>query len=300
MEALEFGLFLLSYAAYGAALAMYFLYAFTRRESIADPARRVLTAAVVLHGLDVVWRLTVAAPRLPGHPWTAPWGNWFDSFSLFAFLTALVFLLIKRRAHMPLVGIFILPWVLVALTAAWLKPFLLPGAPTESLFSLVLAARRPGPPPPAFESLWMVVHIPFIFAAYAAFGNAFGVGLAYVIQERQIKSRRPSELMFRLPSLEELDRLIFEILRAALPVFAIGVLLGSAWAHQAWGRWWGWDAKEIWSLAVGAVYGGYFLFRAAGWRGRRSAYLSMAGFAATLFTYVGVNFISRLHGFWGG
>jgi len=134
--------------------------------------------------------------------------------------------------------------------------------------------------------------------AYAVFANAFGVGLALLIQERQVKSRRPTELCYRLPSIEDLDTLNYRLIAAAFPILTVGILMGGVWAHAAWGRFWGWDAKETWALITALVYAAFLHMRLlAGWRGRKAVYMSMAGFACVVFTFIGVNFLSGLHGY---
>jgi ABC-type transport system involved in cytochrome c biogenesis permease subunit len=81
----------------------------------------------------------------------------------------------------------------------------------------------------------------------------------------------------------------------------LGVLLGAKWAYEAWGRYWGWDAKETWALITWIVYMIYLHMRLiVGWRGRKAAYLSIVGFLMVIFTYVGVNYLSQLHGFLSG
>ncbi len=116
-----------------------------------------------------------------------------------------------------------------------------------------------------------------------------------------MKSKKPSELSYRLPSLEELDRLIYRIIMLAFPVLTLGIMLGARWAYDAWGRYWGWDAKETWAFITWLVYLIYLHMRlVVGWGGRRTAYLSLAGFGVILFTYVGVNYLSELHGFLSG
>ena len=144
----------------------------------------------------------------------------------------------------------------------------------------------------------MNFHPAILMAAYAVLANAFGVGLALLVQESQVKSRRPSELCYRLPAIEELDALNSRLVAVALPIFALGILTGGFWAHGAWGRFWGWDAKETGALITALVYGWFLRQRyVAGWRGRRAVYLSMAGFACALFTFLGASFLSRLHYF---
>ena len=87
----------------------------------------------------------------------------------------------------------------------------------------------------------------------------------------------------------------------AFPLLTLGVLLGARWAYDAWGRYWGWDAKETWALITWLIYAAYLHMRlVVGWRGRKTAYLSLAGFGVVLFTYIGVNYLSELHGFLSG
>ena len=146
-----------------------------------------------------------------------------------------------------------------------------------------------------------VLHVPVLLISYAIFAGAFAVGTMYLWQERQMKSKRPNELTFQLPSLESLDRLISKLIVTAFPLLTVGIWLGGIWAQHAWGRFWGWDPKETWSLITWLVYASYLLIRfGVGWRGRKTTYFSLAGFALVLFTYVGVNYMSPLHPFLSG
>jgi cytochrome c-type biogenesis protein CcsB len=71
-----------------------------------------------------------------------------------------------------------------------------------------------------------------------------------------------------------------------------GIFTGSLWAYQAWGSFWSWDPKETWALVMWLVYLFYLHGRLiAGWRGRKSAWLAIAGFAVMIFTYLGVSFL---------
>lgn len=290
-------LFYISLLGYFVSLGFYLTYAFTRGEKYSRWARGILILTVGCHAGDLVAR-TLAGHSLPDHAWYVPWSDWFESFSLFAWMIAVVFLLVQAETHLPVLGAFIMPLACLALASALTH---VPASISpESLDFLrrVDAARVIPPVKPEFQSVWMILHVPVIFASYAAFANAFGIGIAFLIQERQIKSKKPSEFCYRLPALEDLDGLIYRIIRVALPLLTVGLILGSLWAHAAWGRWWGWDAKETWALITWLVYAGYLYMRLGrGWRGRRAAYLSMAGFAVILFTYVGVNFFSKKHGF---
>jgi len=71
-----------------------------------------------------------------------------------------------------------------------------------------------------------VFHVPLLLASYAIFAGAFAVGVVYLWQERQMKSKRPKDLAFQLPSLESLDRLISKLIGVAFPFLTVGILLG--------------------------------------------------------------------------
>jgi cytochrome c-type biogenesis protein CcsB len=141
-----------------------------------------------------------------------------------------------------------------------------------------------------------VLHVPVLFVSYAIFAAAFTVGIIFLWQEQKMKSKHLNDLSYQLPSLLALDTLIFKLILVALPLLTIGILLGAIWAHQAWGRYWSWDPSETWAFVTWLVYDAYLLVRIGiGWSGRKTAYLSLAGFALVMFTYVGVNYFSPLH-----
>jgi cytochrome c-type biogenesis protein CcsB len=154
---------------------------------------------------------------------------------------------------------------------------------------------------PALQSVWMAIHVPVMFTAYAAFAVAFAIGIVYLIQERHLKSKHPSKLSEALPALEPLDTMIYRLIGWGFPVLTLGIILGARWAYDAWGRYWGWDAKETWALITWFTYAIYLHMRLVmSWRGRKTVILSVAAFAIVLFTYIGVNYLSELHGFLSG
>jgi cytochrome c-type biogenesis protein CcsB len=143
---------------------------------------------------------------------------------------------------------------------------------------------------------------------YAAFAVAFGVSLLYLwkVKELKVKERArgvsEDSLFRRLPSAEVLDEFSYRIIGVGFPLLTLGIVTGAAWANSAWGSYWSWDPKETWSLIVWLIYAAYLHARIArGWRGRRSAWLSVVGFCATLFCYLGVNLLlSGLHSYGTG
>jgi cytochrome c-type biogenesis protein CcsB len=102
---------------------------------------------------------------------------------------------------------------------------------------------------------------------------------------------------------EMLDDIAYKSIAVGFPLFTLGgLLMGAIWANSAWGKYWTWDPKETWSLITWFVYALYLHARfVGGWRGKRVAILSIVGFIAVIFTYLGVNLVlSGLHSYGGG
>ncbi|MNG08262.1 Cytochrome c biogenesis protein CcsA [compost metagenome] len=100
----------------------------------------------------------------------------------------------------------------------------------------------------------------------------------------------------------DLDEISYRAIAIGFPVFTLGALIfAMIWANEAWGRFWGWDPKEVWALITWLFYSVYLHFRLSrGWQGLRSAWLSVIGFVIVWFTLIGVNLIiAGLHSYAG-
>ncbi|MGA2763708.1 MAG: cytochrome c biogenesis protein CcsA [Spirochaetia bacterium] len=172
------------------------------------------------------------------------------------------------------------------------SPFVLFGATIIALALLAIssspiAPRGIQPPIPALRSFWLVLHVTFSFIGEAFFVVSFVAALGYFITRKE--ERRA-----------ELDRLVGTAVGIGYPIFSAGALgFGAIWAEAAWGAWWSWDPKETWALVTWLVYTAYLHTRlVTKLRGRVSALLAIVGFAATLFTFFGVNLLLRgLHSY---
>ena len=155
------------------------------------------------------------------------------------------------------------------------------------------------PVAPVLDSFWLPLHVTLAFIGDAMFALAFAAGVMYLIQERQIKSKKIGAFYHRLPALKVLDDLSYRCLTFGFPLLTLGIITGSVWAESAWGSYWSWDPKETWSLITWFLYAALLHGRlTVGWRGRRAAIFAIVGFAALVFTFLGVNLLlSGLHSY---
>jgi cytochrome c-type biogenesis protein CcsB len=95
-----------------------------------------------------------------------------------------------------------------------------------------------------------------------------------------------------LPQRETLDALIYRTIAISFPLLTLMIIAGAYWANRTWGSYWSWDPKEDWALITWLTYAGYIHMRLTrGWRGRRSAYFAIIGFAIVMFTFFGVSYL---------
>lgn len=120
-------------------------------------------------------------------------------------------------------------------------------------------------------------------ALITAFAGTFFVVL-FGIKTERIRSL--------LPSAERLDGLMYKLAGVTFAGLALLLITGAVWANESWGRYWGWDAKEVGALVAWLTYAGFLHSRIAyGWRGRRSAYFAVVAFLFIIFTYLGVSYL---------
>jgi ABC-type transport system involved in cytochrome c biogenesis permease subunit len=100
------------------------------------------------------------------------------------------------------------------------------------------------------------------------------------------------EVVNTMPTLATIDSLLYKTVGVAFPLLCMLLITGAVWANESWGRYWGWDSKETGALVATMAYAAFLHTRIAhGWRGRRSAYFALIGFALVIFTWLGVSFL---------
>ncbi len=211
-----------------------------------------------------------------------PWGNMFEFATAGATAAALGYLLLVRSRRWEWLGVFVVGPVLLTLGVALLAFY------TEAAELM-----------PALKSIWLIIHVVVAILAVAAFIIAFGLGVAYLLRHRFDAERQEPEStrrVFRMRFLGALPR-SSTLERAAYGVNLIGFILwtftlvaGAIWAQKAWGSYWTWDPKEVWTFVVWVVYAAYMHARAtAGWEPRKAMWIAMAGFFTVVINFAVVN-----------
>jgi len=239
--------------------------------SLTTLAEVILVVGVVTRGL--------AAERVP-------WGNMYE-FGCIAIAVALaVYLVLVRVWDIDWIGALVTIFATVVLGS-----------------SMLFVYVPPGPLVPALDSYWLVIHVIGAITAGAAFLVGAAASILYLVKARA-EQRTPEDqrtgFLWRMPTSASIDQVAYRVHAFAFPIWTFAALIaGPIWAQAAWGRYWGWDAKEVWAFITWVFYAAYLHARAtAGWRGKAAAILALVAFGTFLFNYIGVNlFVGGLHSY---
>ena len=243
-----------------------------RAESSPPPSRRW---GVI--GLQVTWLaafVLVAAVALRGlSVGRAPLGNMYEFALAAAMFTLIIYSLWSLRRDRLWLGLFVALPVLVILGLAKVSWY------TEASGLM-----------PSLNSIWLWIHVSVATLSVALFTIGAVLALLYLTKDRAQAKGEVSGWLAVLPSVPSLERITYGIHIVAFPLWTFTVMAGAIWAEQAWGRYWGWDPKEVWSFVIWVVYAAYLHARAtSGWTVRKATWLAVAGFACILINYGVVN-----------
>jgi cytochrome c-type biogenesis protein CcsB len=250
------------------------------------PQAGVSASLVTLIGLlgntaGIVMRWVESYKLGIGH---APLSNLYESLVFFAWAICLFYLVVERRYRNRIIGAFVTPLAFLAMTYASLSPNI---------------SDRIQPLIPALKSNWLIAHVVTCFIGYAAFALAFGISLMVLF--KQMVKADEKRLPDFFPDSRMLNELNYQMIMFGFLFLSVGIITGAVWANSAWGRYWGWDPKETWSLITWFIYATLLHARMMrGWGGKRIAYLAILGFMAVIFTYFGVNYLPGLHSYGSG
>lgn len=229
----------------------------------------LLLAGIVTRGL--------AAGRVP-------WANMYEFTLMGVFIASAVFLGLQRKRDVRYLGTFIALFAVLALFLA-----------------LAVLYLDPDPVQPALQSYWLVIHVSVATAAMGVLAVAAVTSSLQLVKDRAISRGTVGRVLGSLPSVDDLERLAFRINAVGFVLWTFTLIAGAIWAEHAWGRFWGWDAKEVWTFVVWVIYAAYLHARSTrGWEGRRAAWFSVAGFVSILVNFYVVNlFFNSLHSYSG-
>jgi cytochrome c-type biogenesis protein CcsB len=224
----------------------------------------LLIAAVAMRGLSV---------HRP------PLGNMFEFALVGSMFVVVAFVAISLRRDVRWLGLFIAGPVLLTLGLAITVFY------TDASELL-----------PSLKSVWLVIHVTVATFSVALFTIAFSVTILHLVktwlevQDPAEMSRLRTVVNTALPPARSLDRTAYGIHAVAFPLWTFTLIAGAIWAEQAWGHYWNWDPKEVWTFVIWVVYAAFLHARATtGWSARSANYLALAGFGAILVNYMVVN-----------
>jgi cytochrome c-type biogenesis protein CcsB len=248
-----------------------------RADRMAGIGYSVAVLATLLLGTGVVLRaLSVSRP---------PWGNMYEFSITAALVASIAFLALARTKAGRALAVWVVLLVFVTLSLA-----------------VTVLYLPPGPLVPALRSYWLVVHVGAAVLAFGLFTVAAVVSALQIVAERAESRGVTGGLGASLPASSTLDRLAYRMVAIAFPIWTVGpLILGAIWAEASWGRYWGWDPKEVWALITWLAYAAFLHARAtAGWKGSKASAVSLIAYGTVLFSYFGVNIVfNGLHSYGG-
>ena len=245
-------------------------------------ASRMLFISMLVAGIGFAFHAVAIALRWieVGH---GPYLGFYEAVSAFVwFGLAGYFAIVLYRRSLNVVGVVALPLSFIMLGFAMFVP------------------KSPLPITPSLASVWLIVHVVFATISYTALFISFALGIVYIVRERQLgdaeSGPEPNEpakqakgLFSNLPKQHVLDNLIFKLVAVGFILWTIMIVTGAIWANEAWGRYWGWDSIETWSLIVWIVYAIVLHLRLTmGYTGKKFAWCAIIAMPVMLFSLVGV------------
>lgn len=248
----------------------YFAFLFVQKDYLQRAGFFLLLIGFLFHTLMIVYAFIRG-----GH---IPVSNMHETLSFAAWAIAGVFLGIRFKFNLKILGIFAAPVLALMMIGVSQIP------------------NEPAPVTKIFKSFWLVSHVSVIFIGEAAFALACGLGILYLLQEYEIKTKKHRFFFKRLPALEVLDNIGYVCIVVGFSMLTLGLITGFVYAKAVWGKFWSWDPKEVWSGITWLFYAVLLHERlTVGWRGRRSAIMAIIGFAVLVFTFLGVNLLMEGH-----
>lgn len=251
-------LFQLAGISYLLSVVAYLIHFFRPSRKLHKTAVSLVFLGFLLQTTSLLWRWNLAG--------FLPVTNLFSTLFFFSWALACCYIYFDLRYRIGASGLFVM------------------------LLNLILigfAVRRDSTLPdliPSLDTIYFDTHIALSFLGYAFFAMAFSLGVLYLFQRRYKSELLPTESLLR--------KLNEEAIFLGFILFTLCMLIGGIWAYEAWGYWFSWNIKGVWSFLVWLFYAGMchakFIRR---WQGTGYALLSILGFGVVLFTYLGIGLL---------
>ncbi|MDE0572330.1 c-type cytochrome biogenesis protein CcsB [Demequina sp. B12] len=249
------------------------------RSKASGIAASTTLVGAVLNGVGVIARGFES-----GH---VPWSTMYEYTITGTWVAVVVFLIVQRKRDVSYLAPGVTGFGTIAL----------------GLGMTVLYAQSTGLQP-ALQSFWLVIHVSIAIIAT----GIFVVGAVATVLQLWRDYRDSGSAFLQkwtwleaVPTPAKLEALAFRLHAVGFVLWTFTVMAGAVWAEHAWGRYWGWDPKEVWSFVIWVIYAAYLHARTTqGWAGRRSAYLALIGFVALIMNFTVVNLVFQgLHSYAG-
>jgi cytochrome c-type biogenesis protein CcsB len=224
--------------------------------------------------------IALVSRGLAADPVRVPWGNMYEFTLMGTWVVVVGYLALYKRFGL-----------------SWLSPVVTGFVLVTLMIDVMLLYTPVVPLRDALQSPWLVIHVVAAIIATGAFTLGGMCSALFLVKSRWEEKHagdttRSGGYLARLPRLEVLDRIAYRTHAFGFPIWTFAALIaGPIWAHYAWGRYWGWDPKEIWAFITWVVYAAYLHARAtSGWKGRSAAIVALVGLATLWFNFVGINF----------
>ena len=242
-----------------------------RADSFGRAGVALTVLAVLVHAGVLVAR-GIAAGRVP-------WGNMYEFVIALSLVGAVAWLvLLVRRPTLRLLGLFVTLALVLILG-----------------FAGMVLYTKAAPLVPALNSYWLKIHVTAAATASGLLLVAFVPAALFLVREGYERGKRrfPYSIGRRLPAGEQLERLSFRLHTFAFPIWTFAIICGAIWAESAWGRYWGWDPKEVWSFISWVAYAAYLHARATpSVKKTTAAWFAVAAWGTMLINLYVINFVA--------
>jgi len=260
-------LFRILFMVYFLAALGYLSFLSTKKELLAQFATALTVLSFTLHTVVILFKMMIVR--------VFPFSNSRETLFLFTWATLLVFLVADLRYRIPVLGSFVMPIAFILIIYAYSLP-------------------EGQSPLPSIQSYWIGLHAAVAILGYATFVVASCAAVMYLIQERQLKSKKPGAFYYRLPSLEVLDNLSYRALSIGFPLLTLAIIIGAIWAGSRGINPLSRDPTAIFAVLVWLIYAVLIYARVTvGWRGRKASYLTILGFSYILISFIMIHYFSE-------